>query len=97
MIASGNFGLITAQLPNHEVLINSVIRGILKFTNLRFHETYSSSLNDSSRFSKNVEMSEIEMSEKREGLSFIVKYSSNKTRKTKNEHLIIVSQNLIGL
>ena len=31
LIASGNFGLITAQLPNHEVLINSVIRGILKF------------------------------------------------------------------
>ena len=32
LIASANFGLINAQLPNNEVLINSVIRSIFKFT-----------------------------------------------------------------
>ena len=35
LIASANFGLINAQLPNNEVLINSVIRGILK---LKIHK-----------------------------------------------------------
>ena len=30
LIASGNFGLITAQLPNNEVLINSVINSKIR-------------------------------------------------------------------